>query len=263
MKKIVIALLGLGALVGISLMIINSRDGASVASSPTPLITPSPSPTPSPTLKPTLKPTPAATITPKPTATGTVLLNVPYIVQAPFGNWSDPKEENGCEEASSLMAVYWATGKTLTTAIALNEIVAISDWEQVTYGQYIDTSAQDTTDRIIKGYLKYPKASVVFGITANSIIAELRAGHVVIVPVNGQMIGNPNYKSPGPLEHMIVIKGYDPATDEFITNDPGTRKGESYRYRTGVLFTAIRNYLTGGDHKHRADAQKVMIVVSK
>lgn len=216
--------------------------------------------TPLPTVAPIIKPTAKPTIVP---TAKTILLNVPYAVQAPFGNWSDPKEENGCEEVSAVMAMHWVNGTILTPTEALSEIIAISDYEKTTYGQFIDTSAQDTADRIFRGYFKYTNVSVKYSITVASIIAELRAGHIVIIPVNGQKVGNPYYKQPGPLEHMILIKGYDPTTNEFITNDPGTRKGESYRYSTNVLFNAIRNYFTEGNHQHKGDDQKVMIVVTK
>jgi len=37
---------------------------------------------------------------------------------------------------------------------------------------------------------------------------------------------------------MIVIRGFDPATKEFITNDPGTKRGEFYRYDIDLLEKA-------------------------
>src|SRR5437016_6068593 len=43
-----------------------------------------------------------------------VNLPVPFTVQAPFADWQDPRQEDACEEASALMAVYWAQEKTLT-----------------------------------------------------------------------------------------------------------------------------------------------------
>jgi hypothetical protein len=60
---------------------------------------------------------------------------------------------------------------------------------------------------------------------------------------------------------MIVIKGYDPEKNVFITNDPGTRNGESFAYDTDVLFEAIRDYPTGYHETIRV-IEKNMIVVS-
>ena len=223
----------------------------------------SPSPSVTAPIKPTVKPTITATTKPSTTPVQNVLLSVPFTSQAPFGNWADPKEENGCEEASAIMAMYWVTEKTLTPTIALAEIIAVADYEKKTYGHYIDTSADDTVTRIFNGYFKYTKATVQKDITIADIIAELGKGHVIIVPINGQKIGNSYYKQPGPREHMMVIKGYDRAKNQFITNDPGTRRGESYAYTTDVLFNSIYDYDSGGNHDHGGSNQKVMIVVTK
>lgn len=54
---------------------------------------------------------------------------VPFTPQAPFMNWGDLVYEEGCEEASMLMAVYWSRNKPLTSDIANEEIKRISDFE--------------------------------------------------------------------------------------------------------------------------------------
>ncbi|MEI6379075.1 MAG: hypothetical protein WCO55_05425 [Candidatus Falkowbacteria bacterium] len=78
----------------------------------------------------------------------------------------------------------------------------------------------------------------------------------------GRLLKNPNYKAPGPLQHFLVIKGYDYATKEFITNDSGTRNGRDYRYPEKVLFTALREYPTG-KHLPIKENKKMLIIVSK
>ncbi len=218
------------------------------------------SPTPSVSSLGTRTPTPTAL----PGQTKLVLLEVPFISQAPFGNWSDPKEQNGCEEASVIMAMGWVRGtKTISASDALKEIVAISDFEQEKYGQYIDTSAQDTADRIFKDYFNYDNVQVQYDVSIEDIAAALAAGKLVVAPMNGRELHNPNYTPPGPLEHMLVIKGYDPAKKQFITNDPGTRKGQGYRYDQQVLFNAIYDYDTGGTRDHGQTSRNAIIIVSK
>ncbi|MBI4779042.1 C39 family peptidase [Candidatus Falkowbacteria bacterium] len=156
-------------------------------------------------------------------AHGKVLIdNVPFTSQAPFGGWADQRQQDGCEEASSLMAVKWARGQSLTKDEALREITGIADWLLKKYGEYRDISAQNTVDWIFKDYFKYSKAALVHNITVANIIEELNKGNLIITPMNGQIMHNPNYKQPGPPRHMIVIRGYDPAAEEFITNDPPT-----------------------------------------
>ena len=61
---------------------------------------------------------------------------------------------------------------------------------------------------------------------------------------------------------MLVIKGYDAETDQFITNDPGTRRGAGYRYAAAALFAAINDYPTG-DHLLITTVTKAMIVVAR
>jgi len=188
--------------------------------------------------------------------------NVPFTTQSPFGDWADQHQQDGCEESSSLMAVKWARGQSLTKKEALSEITGISDWLLKKYGEYRDISAQNTINWIFKDYFKYNKVTLVKNITVNDIIEELDKGNLVITPMNGQMMHNPNYKTPGPSRHMIVIRGYDPAIKEFITNDPGTRNGELYRYDATILYAAIRDYPTGY-HEIITNIEKNMIVISK
>lgn len=190
-----------------------------------------------------------------------VLLNVPFAAQAPFGNWSDPRQQDGCEEASTLMAMYWVQGKSLTPAIAEKEILAISDWEERTYGSYHDTSAEDTNKRILQGYFKYNDAKVRHNVSLEDIKAELRAGHAVITPMNGKALNNPYFTAGGPDRHMLIVIGYDPATKEIITHDPGTRQGRSYRYKESVFYSAMRDYATG--YHEPITGGKAMIVISK
>ena len=61
---------------------------------------------------------------------------------------------------------------------------------------------------------------------------------------------------------MIVIRGYDAKTKEFITNDPGTRQGENYRYKSDVLINALRDYPTGNHLPIEAE-RKAMIIIKK
>lgn len=210
-----------------------------------------------PSSSPTIIPTPAS----KP-AKERIDVQVHFVSQAPFGDWDDPRQQDGCEEVSSLMAVYWAQGKVLSRQEALGKIIEISGYEEENHGEYRDTSAEDTLKRIIKGYFDYQKAFVREINSWEDIYAQLEQGRLVIVPMNGQKLKNPNYTAPGPARHMIVVRGYDPKSKEFITNDPGTRKGEKYRYPTDLFFEAIRDY-PSGYHQPIVSIRKVMIVVER
>lgn len=187
-------------------------------------------------------------------------LNVPFTPQAPFGNWKDPRQQDGCEEASALMAMRWVFGKGLTLEEAEKEILAISDYELENYGSFHDTSVRDTVGRIFKGYFKYNNVEAKYNITANDIKSELNKGNLIVVPANGQKLKNPYYTPPGPERHMLVVRGYDSDANEFITNDPGTKRGELFRYPASVLMEAIYDYPTGHKEPVR-EITKAMIVV--
>lgn len=190
---------------------------------------------------------------------GSVRMDVPFTAQAPLGNWSDPRQQDGCEEASALMAMAWVRGETLSPEDAEKEIIAISEYERARYGTYHDTSAHDTAERIFKGYFDYDNVTVAYDMTADDIREELRRGNLVIVPADGQKLDNPNYTPPGPPVHMLVIIGYEGG--RFITNDPGTRAGASYEYKEETLMGAIRDYPTGS-HEPIESERRAMIVVS-
>lgn len=193
------------------------------------------------------------------------LIDVPFTSQAPFANWSDPNEEAGCEEASMIMAAHWIKGDiqggTIDQQQAENELQALFQFEQQHYGNSIDTSAADTA-KTFKDYYGYKNILVVAGITKDDIIAALAAGKVVLVPVNGQALNNPHFKVPGPLTHMLLIRGYDNDAEQFITNDPGTKAGQAYVYDFNTLYNAIRDYPTG-NHLPITGDNKVMIAVGK
>jgi hypothetical protein len=59
---------------------------------------------------------------------------------------------------------------------------------------------------------------------------------------------------------MLLLIGYDPRTREFITNDPGTRRGKGYRYQEDLLFRAIRDYRTGNRLPIAGEAKTIIVV---
>lgn len=191
-----------------------------------------------------------------------ILFDVPFVSQAPFGDWSDQRQQDGCEEASSLMAMKWVRGENLSKEEGLNQILGISDFEKDKYKEFRDISSENVVQWIFEDYFEYKNAVQKKGITVDDIIEELQNGNLVITPMNGQLLGNPHFTPPGPIRHMLLIRGYDSERDVFITNDPGTRYGEAYEYKTKVIFDAIRDYPTGY-HEYIKEIEKNMIVIFK
>ncbi len=192
-----------------------------------------------------------------------ILFTVPFTSQAPLFQWKDDRQQDGCEEASALMAMVWVKGgEGYSKQVWRDKIVGLSDWEKKKYGEYRDVSLKDMVDWIFKDYLNYQGAAIKPVKSASDILLELEKGNLVLTPMDGRALKNPNFTGAGPERHMILIKGYDYKTKQFITNDPGTRKGEGYRYDEKVIFNAIRPYKTGY-HLPFGPLKKEMIVVSK
>jgi len=200
-------------------------------------------------------------IEPKKVSQSSLLKDVPFTVQAPFGEWSISTFQNGCEEAALVMAAHWVSGKPLTKDIAKQEIMALARFEDKKHGQSIDTSAADT-EKLFGEYYNITTTEMRTDITMTDIQETLITGALVIVPADGVKLKNPNYKQPGPTTHMLVVIGYDAEKKEFITHDSGTRNGKGYRYKEAVLYEAIRDYPTG-DHLPIKGIHKDMIVVRK
>lgn len=187
------------------------------------------------------------------------LAGVPFVSQAPFGDWADPRQQHGCEEASLLMVHAYLEGEELTAESALTGIFALSAFEEENFGGAHDLSLADTRE-LWRAYYGRADGAVTYGITAEDIKREIAAGHPVVVPMDGTKLHNPHYTSPGPERHELVVIGYDDATGEFVTNDPGTQYGAGYRYPYDTFMQAVRDYKTGLDEP-LTEVVKAMLVV--
>jgi hypothetical protein len=182
-------------------------------------------------------------------------LAVPFTSQAPHKNWELPYQEF-CEEASVLMAAHYMQGKNIPNPeYADAELLKIKAWEEARFGDYKDTTAEQTAD-ILKDYYGIQEVLVNYNPNISMIKEAVAKGKLVIIPAAGQQLPNPNFRSPGPLYHMLVIKGYTKA-GRIITNDPGTRLGADFLYDPDPLMNAIHDW-NGGDVEN---GDKVVIIV--
>lgn len=193
--------------------------------------------------------------TPSPSS---LVWDVPFTSQAPNANWDEPYQ-NFCEEAAALMAAFWARNKTfLSKNHQEKELNAIKDWEITEFGDYIDTDAEQTA-RILTDFFDITHVQVIKDPTLSDIKSIIKKGGIVIAPTAGKMLNNPNFRGTGPLYHMLVIRGYNEKTTEFITNDPGTRKGEKYPYSYSILDKSIANWYSNG-RTIRLDDRQIIAV---
>lgn len=184
-------------------------------------------------------------------------LKVPFTSQAPDANWDMPYQE-ACEEAAAIMIdAYWNKKASFTKPEADAAILDLVAFEEKNYGFYKDTNGIETV-RFIKDKWGYKTVDLYTGseVTIERIKREVANGYPVLVLTAGRMLGNPNYKAPGPIYHALVVKGYK-KDGTIITNDPGTRKGADYVYAPEILLNAIHEWNNGDVN----NGQKAMIVI--
>lgn len=165
---------------------------------------------------------------------------VPFIAQAPFGNWSQPWQD-ACEETSIIMVDAFYHGIPLDRQISKKNILKLLKIKNKVYGKSLDENAEKIIG-LINNF--YPWEAFIFeNPTIEDIKKELDAGFPVIAPLYGRALKNPYFKGGGPLYHVLVIADYDEGRQEFITNEPGTQRGEEYRYSYDVIMNALHDYL--------------------
>jgi hypothetical protein len=191
-----------------------------------------------------------------------LIAGVPFTSQAPTGQWSDNRQQNDCEEAAVLIGAKWMTGEAMgSTEDKLAQLLTLSNLAESMFGTYVDSSAADTL-KLFQKYTKTTTSTVKYDVSMTDIKKELAAQHVLLAPMNGQALNNPNFTGAGPERHFLAIIGYDDKAGMFTTQDPGTRKGENYRYKYETLFAAMRDYPTG-DHNKIVSNRRAIIIVTK
>lgn len=187
--------------------------------------------------------------------------NIPFTSQAPLAQWEDPVFQNGCEEATLLMADRFARGDEMpfNAQEASQNIQELALRGEVLFGEHRDLSEEDTAT-LAREFFGLD-VRVEENVSIEDMKRVMGEGKIALAPVNGTLLDNPYFTPPGPVYHMLLIRGYDPQTDEFITNDPGTRNGEGYRYDTRTLYDAMHTYETGY-HGPVYPEQKTILVVA-
>jgi len=199
-----------------------------------------------------------------------IKINVPFYVQSPFTKWDDLHNE-ACEEASLIMAESWIKNEVLKKEDLNQRILDSVAWQEQNWNGHFDINVQEVVE-LANEYFGIEKIYYTSVNSINDIKKELNEGNLVIVPTAGRLLNNPHYRNPGPSYHMLVVVGYN--KKEIITNDPGTRNGESFSYPNDTFFNAIHNWpfsikefkFLSKDEKAeevKLQGEKMMIVVEK
>lgn len=169
-------------------------------------------------------------------------LAVPFTPQAPRANWDEFHEE-ACEEASLLMVHRFYEGdqvNRLDPDFVEEWLAKIAAFEDGLFGYNTDTTVTQV-GTLAEQMLGYEHVEVLENPTVDVLKTHLAAGHPVIIPAAGREIGNPYFTPPGPEYHMLVLRGYT-VDGKFITNDPGTRRGEAFLYPFESILAAMKDW---------------------
>lgn len=188
------------------------------------------------------------------------LNRAPFVSQAPYANW-DAIHEETCEEAAIIIAHFYRKGrKELSADEAEKELMAMVRYQEEHYGGAHDITAQEIAKLAVDFY-----GEDGYEIITSFALADLKQyisrGNLIIVPAAGRVLENPNFKQPGPLYHVLVITGYDDKKQQFITNDPGTRKGFGFRYSYKNLMESIHDF--PGEKEKILEGNPAAIIVWK
>lgn len=180
--------------------------------------------------------------------------NFPFQPQAPFGIW-DQLHDEACEEAAVTLVQYWHEGKSLSAETMDSEILKMVDWEIKNWGSHKDLMVKETA-QMAKGFYNL-SLTPDYDITIDDIKKEIAQNHPVIVPTAGRLLGNPYFRQPGPIYHMLVVIGY--SGNNIIVQDIGTKRGEHYQYNQAILMNAIHDW--NGSPDSIEQGRKAMLVL--
>lgn len=188
-------------------------------------------------------------------------LEVPFVSQAPFREWDDLHNE-ACEEASVLSVILFLNDSNMDASQKDEEIKKMINWQEGNFGGHYDLPLEKVKELVEIYYHK--SAKIIDDVTIDSIKQELANNNPIIIPAAGRVLGNPYFKTPGPVYHMLVIRGYDDnplaGGGEFITNDVGTNtKGENFRYKYDKLLDAIHDMPSWQENKASLDVNPDII----
>lgn len=198
-----------------------------------------------------------SSLNPSPLLKESVNMPVPFIVQAPLQQW-DAFHEEACEEASILMVLAYFGARSVGDAPMAHDAALQSLIRRATeLGYPVDLTAEQAA-LLLRDQDPSLRVAVLHRPTVDQLQSALSAGSLVVVPAAGRMLNNPYFRQPGPLYHMLVVRGY--THDGYaITNDPGTRRGEAFVYRWEILLGATHDW-NNGDPEH---GESVVIVVGR
>lgn len=171
------------------------------------------------------------------------MLSVPYVSEAPEGDWSG-NWVNACEEATITMVEYYYKGyQNVSVYEAKTSLQKLFDEEDNRYGNNKNADASQMHE-MISAFESF-ESIIVENPTIDQIKNELLNGRPVISLHRGFTLNNPNipFSPTKSSYHTVVVVGFDDVSQEFITHDPGDDvDGVNHRYSYESFMSSLHNY---------------------
>lgn len=172
-----------------------------------------------------------------------VKLVVPYVEEAPDGNWIGPWK-NACEESTMAMVeYYYLADRNYNLQKAKDYMWNLFNQQNKLYGSNADSDSIRTA-YLINNYSSYWAVRKI-NPTLNEIKRELQQKRPIITFHYGFDLKNPNipFLPYGSAYHVMVVVGYDDNKQEFIVNDPGdTKDGDAHRYSYDLFLKTLSDF---------------------
>jgi uncharacterized protein YvpB len=172
-----------------------------------------------------------------------VILEVPFVSEAPDGLWVGPWK-NACEEAAIAMADYYYAGKTISDVKSSKALMQkLFNRQDALYGSNADSDAART--KKIADDVSSFNTTIKNAPTIEEIKSEIQGGRPVITFHYGFALKNKNipFLSYGSSYHSMLIIGYDDEKKEFVVNDVGDAKtGAGHRYAYDLFMSSLKDF---------------------
>ena len=146
------------------------------------------------------------------------------------------------------MIDYYYAGKELNKEVAYHGLLNLQKLKIKLLGWSLDENAEKII-QLINNYFPW-EAHLANKPSLADLKNELDHDRPVIIPVYGRALHNPHFQDSGPDYHTIVLTGYDNSSEEFITNDPGTRHGLDFCYSFATIMDAMHDFTWRGNTKN-------------
>ena len=178
---------------------------------------------------------------PKEAEEPSLVAEVPFTVQAPYGFWSEKPWSGYAEEAIVLMLTRWATDESLESANdKANNLSLWGSWFIEQFGQAPNQNL-DQIQAALASTGNFSALEILDKPSIPVLLQSLELGRLLVIPINGKTLESPYYGDPAPEHHVLLLIGVNPDAGTFVVHDPGTSRGRALEYDQEKILESIQD----------------------